>query len=88
MGDTHRRLHAEGVKTLPGLWFQIVLGLKRGLPRTKDGCPFLVRARGRAGDLDLSPSSLDLPPTPEAAMCSHHRGVCAECGSPFCGDCS
>jgi hypothetical protein len=39
-------------------------------------------------NLDPSPTSLDLPATPEAATCSHHQYVCAKCGAPLCVDAS
>jgi hypothetical protein len=36
-----------------------------------------------AGDVDLSPTALDLPAVHEPATCSHHRYVCAMCGMPL-----
>jgi hypothetical protein len=34
-------------------------------------------------DLDLAPTSLDLPATQEVTMRSHHHCVCAKCGRPL-----
>jgi len=36
-----------------------------------------------AGDPDISPVSLGLPPPVKAKACSHHRYVCAVCGMPL-----
>jgi hypothetical protein len=35
------------------------------------------------GDLDTSPTSLGLPAQQESTACSHHRFVCALCGTPL-----
>jgi hypothetical protein len=36
-----------------------------------------------AGDVDPSPTALDLPAMLEPAACPHRRYVCAKCGSPL-----
>lgn len=36
-----------------------------------------------AGDVDPSPTALDLPDAQEAGPCPHRRYVCAVCGSPL-----
>ena len=45
-------------------------------------------------NLDLAPTSLDLPDTQEAETCSNPRcsrpavDVCSKCGSPLCEECA
>lgn len=36
-----------------------------------------------AGDVDTSPTALDLPAVHGPATCSLHRYVCANCGTPL-----
>ena len=36
-----------------------------------------------AGDVDPSPTALDLPGVQEVAACPHRRYVCADCGTPL-----
>jgi hypothetical protein len=66
-----------------------------GKPHSKDLEKFAVdlavsavNSSGRAldidtGDVDPSPTALDLPAVHEPATCSHHRYVCVMCGTPL-----